>query len=126
MERWGMERWRPPCPQHVIPQPAINIAPSRIAPSHRPPSHHPPSLHLHIRSCYLQPMAEPILGGPASVVETACPLDCPDACSLSVTVQQGKVITIDGSHKKPLTDGYICAKVGKVGERGYGTDPLLY
>ena len=42
-------------------------------------------------------MAEPILGGPASVVETACPLDCPDACSLAVTVQHGKVITIDGS-----------------------------
>ena len=32
------------------------------------------------------------LGGPASVVETACPLDCPDACSLAVTVQHGKVV----------------------------------
>ncbi len=31
---------------------------------------------------------EPTLGGPSSVVETACPLDCPDACSLAVTVQQ--------------------------------------
>jgi anaerobic selenocysteine-containing dehydrogenase len=71
-------------------------------------------------------MAEPILGGPASVVETACPLDCPDACSLSVTVQQGKVITIDGSHKNPVTDGYICAKVRKFGERVYGPDRLLY
>ena len=29
------------------------------------------------------------LGGPASVVDTACPLDCPDACSLAVTVQHG-------------------------------------
>src|SRR6267143_6650974 len=69
---------------------------------------------------------EPILGGPASVVETACPLDCPDACSLAVTVQHGKVITIDGSHKNPVTDGYICAKVRKFGERVYGPDRLLH
>jgi anaerobic selenocysteine-containing dehydrogenase len=69
---------------------------------------------------------EPILGGPASVVETACPLDCPDACSLNVTVQHGKVRTIDGSRKNPVTDGYICAKVRKFGERLYGPDRLLH
>src|SRR5262245_56504406 len=70
--------------------------------------------------------AEPILGGPASVVETACPLDCPDACSLAVTVQHGKLVTIDGSRGNPVTDGYICAKVRKFGERVYGPDRLLY
>src|SRR5438874_5398410 len=69
---------------------------------------------------------EAVLGGPASVVETACPLDCPDACSLAVTVQHGRVITIDGSRKNPVTDGYICAKVRKFGERVYGPDRLLY
>jgi anaerobic selenocysteine-containing dehydrogenase len=68
----------------------------------------------------------PILGGPASTVETACPLDCPDACSLAVTVQRGKVIEIDGSHKNPVTDGYICAKVRKFGERLYGPDRILH
>src|SRR5438128_11789452 len=67
-----------------------------------------------------------LLGGPASVVETACPLDCPDACSLAVTVQRGKVIEIDGSHKNPVTDGYICAKVRKFGERLYGPDRILH
>src|SRR6267378_966747 len=69
---------------------------------------------------------EAALGGPVSVVETACPLDCPDACSLAVTVQRGKVITIDGSRKNPVTDGYICAKVRKFGERVYGPYRLLY
>ncbi|HEY7290687.1 MAG TPA: molybdopterin-dependent oxidoreductase [Vicinamibacterales bacterium] len=69
---------------------------------------------------------EPVLGGPASVVETACPLDCPDACSLAVTVQRGKVVTIDGGHKNPVTDGYICAKVRKFGDRMYGPDRLLH
>ncbi len=66
------------------------------------------------------------LGGPASVVESACPLDCPDACTLSVTVQHGKLVEIDGSHKNPVTAGYICAKVRKFGDRVYGPDRLLY
>src|SRR4029450_10880535 len=81
--------------------------------------------------CYRTGMAtqsrpEPILGGPASIVETARPLDCPDACSLHVTVQRGKVVTIDGGHKNPVTDGYICAKVRKFGDRVYGPDRLQY
>ena len=66
------------------------------------------------------------LGGPESVVETACPLDCPDACTLNVTVHMGKVVTIDGSHKSPVTNGYICNKVRNFGERVYGPDRILY
>src|SRR3984893_5322656 len=69
---------------------------------------------------------EAALGGTTTVVDAACPLDCPDACSLAVTVQHGRVTTIDGSHKNPVTDGYICAKVRKFGERVYGPDRLLY
>src|SRR6266542_3293861 len=71
-------------------------------------------------------MADSLLEGPSSVVETACPLDCPDACSLAVTVHQGRIVTIDGSHRNPVTDGYICAKVRKFGGRVYGPDRLLY
>ena len=33
-------------------------------------------------------LQSPSSRGPTSIVETACPLDCPDACSLAVTVQQ--------------------------------------
>ncbi|MBI4485446.1 MAG: molybdopterin-dependent oxidoreductase, partial [Acidobacteria bacterium] len=69
---------------------------------------------------------EPALGGPTTVVDAACTLDCPDACSLAVTVNQGKVIDIDGSHRNPVTGGFICAKVRKFGERVYGPDRLLY
>src|SRR5215217_5812031 len=71
-------------------------------------------------------MAESLLEGPSTVVETACPLDCPDACSLAVTVQQGRIVKIDGSRKNPITDGYICAKVRKFGDRVYGPDRILY
>jgi anaerobic selenocysteine-containing dehydrogenase len=70
--------------------------------------------------------SEPIFGGPTSIVETACPLDCPDACTLAVTVQQRKVIALDGTHKNPVTNGYICAKVRKFAERVYGPDRVLY
>ena len=88
------------------------------------------AMHSLLTSCRARRCSEfrddPVLGGPASVVETACPLDCPDACSLSVTVQHGKIVDIDGSHKNPVTDGYICAKVRKFGDRVYGPDRLLY
>src|SRR5947208_10823317 len=64
--------------------------------------------------------------GPTSIVATACPLDCPDACTLAVTVRHGKVTTLNGSHKNPVTGGYICAKVRKFDQRLYGPDRLLY
>ena len=63
---------------------------------------------------------------PEHIVETACPLDCPDGCSLNVTVQDGRITAIDGSRSNPITDGYICAKVRRFGERVYGADRLLY
>jgi anaerobic selenocysteine-containing dehydrogenase len=66
------------------------------------------------------------LGGPATVVETACPLDCPDACSLAVTVHHGRLVNIDGSRHNPVTGGFICAKVRKFGDRVYGPDRLRY
>src|SRR5262250_1514256 len=69
---------------------------------------------------------ELVLGGPASIVESACPLDCPDSCSLAVTVQHGKVIKIDGSSRNPVTNGFICAKVRKFDQLAYGPDRLLY
>ncbi|HEY7475804.1 MAG TPA: molybdopterin-dependent oxidoreductase [Vicinamibacterales bacterium] len=61
-----------------------------------------------------------------STVHTACPLDCPDSCSLAVTVERGKVIRIDGSHEAPSTDGYICGKVRGFGRRLYGDLRLLH
>jgi anaerobic selenocysteine-containing dehydrogenase len=72
------------------------------------------------------PVPESTIAGSTTVVEAACPLDCPDACSLAVTVQKGKVVTIDGSRKNPVTDGFICAKVRRFGDRVYGADRVLF
>src|SRR5918999_4777318 len=60
------------------------------------------------------------------VVSTVCPLDCPDSCSLDLTVQDGRITTINGSSLNPVTGGYICAKVRRFPERVYGPDRLLY
>ena len=58
-------------------------------------------------------------------VETVCPLDCPDSCSLVATVQDGKLMALDGTQANPVTGGYICAKVRRFPERVYGPDRLL-
>src|SRR6187200_3240234 len=59
-------------------------------------------------------------------VATACPLDCPDACSLSVSVRDGRVVEVDGGYANDATRGYICAKVRRFPERVYGDDRLRF
>jgi anaerobic selenocysteine-containing dehydrogenase len=61
-----------------------------------------------------------------STVQTACTLDCPDSCTLEVTVQNGRIVEIDGGHQNPSTRDYICAKVRRFADRVYGEDRLLY
>jgi len=70
-------------------------------------------------------MAQPLLPT-TQVLPSACTLDCPDACSLDVRVQDGKVVKIDGSHVNPLTRGYICSKVRRFPELLYGEDRVLH
>ena len=57
---------------------------------------------------------------------SACPLDCPDACSLNVTVEGGRVTKLDGSELNPVTAGYICGKVRHFPELLYGDDRVRY
>ncbi|MEO8071011.1 MAG: molybdopterin-dependent oxidoreductase, partial [Acidobacteriota bacterium] len=61
-----------------------------------------------------------------STVATACPLDCPDSCSLSVTVERGRITKIDGNRNAPSTEGYICGKVRRFDRRVYGDERILY
>jgi anaerobic selenocysteine-containing dehydrogenase len=44
---------------------------------------------------------------------SVCPLDCPDTCSLTVTVEDGRIVQIRGSHANPYTAGVICTKVAR-------------
>ena len=45
---------------------------------------------------------------------SVCPLDCPDTCSLNVTVEAGRITKVRGSRVNPLTEGAICGKVSKL------------
>jgi anaerobic selenocysteine-containing dehydrogenase len=42
---------------------------------------------------------------------SVCPLDCPDTCSLSVSVANDVIVGIRGSTANPYTAGVLCAKV---------------
>jgi len=42
---------------------------------------------------------------------SVCPLDCPDTCSLAVTVERDRIVEIRGTRANPYTDGVLCAKV---------------
>ena len=42
---------------------------------------------------------------------SVCPLDCPDTCSLTVTVTDDQIVAVRGSHANPYTAGVVCAKV---------------
>jgi anaerobic selenocysteine-containing dehydrogenase len=60
------------------------------------------------------------------VRRSACPLDCPDMCSLAVTVDDGgRVVEVTGDHRSALTDGFICGKVRKIADHLYGDDRVL-
>src|SRR6188508_3748623 len=61
-----------------------------------------------------------------STVRTACPLDCPDSCTIDVTVENGRVVKIDGGDENPITRDFICGKVRRFADRIYGEDRLLY
>jgi len=55
---------------------------------------------------------------------TACPLDCPDLCGLTVSVDDGRVVDIQGDRRGPITDGFICGKVRKFTDHMYGEDRI--
>jgi anaerobic selenocysteine-containing dehydrogenase len=61
---------------------------------------------------------------------TACPLDCPDTCSLHATVETSddgrrRLIAVDAGPGNPMTDGWICAKVKGHADRVHGKDRVL-
>src|SRR2546428_13107630 len=48
-----------------------------------------------------------------TVHASVCPLDCPDTCSLSVAIEDDKIVEVRGSRANPYTAGVICAKVAR-------------
>jgi len=59
-------------------------------------------------------------------VHAACPHDCPDACGVLITVENGKATKIQGDPAHPVTRGFLCAKVAKYLDRVYSPARVLY
>ncbi len=59
------------------------------------------------------------------IFKTVCALDCPDTCSMLVTVNEGKVTRLQGDPDHPLTRGFLCHKVAHYDRRLYSPLRIL-
>src|ERR1700738_5097995 len=58
---------------------------------------------------------------------SVCTFDCPDACSLRVSVADGRIVKVRGSEAGPYTAGVICNKVARdMTEFVHGPGRLLH
>lgn len=57
---------------------------------------------------------------------SACPLDCPDACSLEVELVDGRVGRLHGTSVNPATADFICGKVRRFAAHHNGPERLLF
>jgi anaerobic selenocysteine-containing dehydrogenase len=62
----------------------------------------------------------------AEIRRSVCALDCPDACSVLVTVEDGLGTKLRGNPDHPVTRGFLCGKVAQYLEREYSPERLLY
>src|SRR5689334_2596616 len=60
------------------------------------------------------------------VRHSVCALDCPDACSVLVNVEDGRAVRLRGNPEHPVTRGFLCGKVAQYLEREYSPQRLLY
>src|SRR5450432_258451 len=74
-------------------------------------------------SCYMQLNCYP---AGMEIRHSVCALDCPDACSLLVHIEDGRATRLRGDPAHPVTRGFLCGKVAQYLEREYSPDRLLY
>ena len=56
---------------------------------------------------------------------SVCPHDCPDACSVQVGVEDGRIVSLAGDAAHPITAGFLCGKVNRYAERVYHPQRIL-
>lgn len=71
------------------------------------------------------------LPGMTRDVLLTCPLDCPDACRLKITVEQGadgleRMVKVTGDPDHPITKGFACAKTVHYPARANHPERPLY
>ena len=66
-----------------------------------------------------------LLSAERRVVKGVCPHDCPDTCSMEITVDNGTAVEVRGG-AMPFTQGTLCTKVARYLERTYAPDRVLH
>lgn len=56
----------------------------------------------------------------------ACPHDCPDTCSMMITVKEGRAIGVRGNPEHPFTCGRLCAKTNDFHEKVHSPERVMY
>ena len=61
-------------------------------------------------------------------VRSTCPLDCPDACSLVLTIdpEANRLLKVEGDLDHPVTQGFACVKTYRYPERNHHENRPLY
>lgn len=62
----------------------------------------------------------------AKVIQSSCSLNCWDNCGFEVTVEEGKVVKVDGAADHPITKGKICGRGRMLETRTNSPERLLY
>ncbi|HSN87439.1 MAG TPA: molybdopterin-dependent oxidoreductase, partial [Thermoanaerobaculia bacterium] len=57
--------------------------------------------------------------------KTICNRDCPDACGIVATVEEGRVTALRGDPDHPVTRGFLCYRTNHFLETQYAPDRLL-
>ena len=58
--------------------------------------------------------------------KTICPLDCPDACGIVATLDDGVITRLDGDPDHPFTQGFLCKKVRTYHHRVQSGERVLF
>jgi anaerobic selenocysteine-containing dehydrogenase len=56
--------------------------------------------------------------------KTTCNRDCPDACAIVATVENGRITRLDGDRDHPVTRGFLCYRTSHFLPLQYGPDRL--
>ncbi|ACY17820.1 molybdopterin-dependent oxidoreductase [Haliangium ochraceum] len=57
-------------------------------------------------------------------LKTSCTRDCPDACGMVATVEDGRVVRLQGDREHPVTQGFLCYRTDQFLERQYHPERL--
>src|SRR4051794_14553970 len=60
------------------------------------------------------------------VRKAACPLNCWDSCGFNVTIDQDRVVKVEGDPTHPITKGKICGRGRMLAARTNSAERLLH